>query len=64
MNPFRSKAMIASAMSLVRPIGRRAGNRPPTSLRAATSEPVNAGGQLKLEPIEDRAATSYSLIGW
>jgi hypothetical protein len=59
MNPLRSRAMIVSAMSLVRPGGRRV--KPDNPLRAATSEP--AGQPISSEPLE-RRATSYSLIGW
>ncbi|MEU0092992.1 hypothetical protein [Kribbella sp. NPDC006257] len=57
MNRLRSRAMIVSAMSLVRPAVRR--GKPDNPLRSATIEPV---GQ-PIEPLE-RRATSYSLIGW
>lgn len=48
-----------SAMSLVRPGGRRL--KPDNPLRPAIIEPVNQ--PLSSEPME-RRATSYSLIGW
>jgi hypothetical protein len=69
MNPLRSRAMIASAMSLVRP-ARRAAVEPRRRSRyavrpdAITTEPPG-GGPISLDPIDQRpAATSYSLIGW
>jgi hypothetical protein len=60
MNPLRSRAMIVSAMSLVRPGGRRV--KPDNPLRPATIEPMS-GQPMGPEPLE-RRATSYSLIGW
>jgi hypothetical protein len=59
MNPLRSRAMIVSAMSLVRPGGRR--SKPDNSLRPAIIEPI--GQPVSPESME-RRATSYSLIGW
>jgi hypothetical protein len=59
MNPLRSRAMIVSAMSLVRPGVRRV--KPDNPLRQAIIEPV--GQPVNAEPME-RRVTSYSLIGW
>jgi hypothetical protein len=73
MNPLRSKAMIESAMSLVRLTDRR---RPITAMPEMNSlEPPGPGegapclgsksGLTSLDSMVDRAAgTSYSLIGW
>ncbi|MDX6252101.1 MAG: hypothetical protein QOF10_5461 [Kribbellaceae bacterium] len=73
MNPLRSKAMIESAMSLVRLTDRRL---PITAMPEMNSlEPPVPGdsapclasksGLTSLDSMVDRAAvTSYSLIGW
>jgi hypothetical protein len=80
MNSLRSRAMIASAMSFVRPAGRRSANRgvnraarsagvarpDVTTVEAADpGEDAVSPARNSLEPADDRGSfTSCALIGW
>jgi hypothetical protein len=74
MKSLRGSSMIAAAMSVVRPAGRRRvaaspATASPTDRQLAVADtPLTRGGPegpSELNPITDRAAPmSYSLIGW
>jgi hypothetical protein len=67
MKPLRSRAMIASAMSLVRLTGRRRATAADAAVNTTEppGTPCPTSRPIDLELITDRAAPmSYSLIGW